>query len=142
MVFEIELIPIRSKQFRERIATTYGVPEEDKEKLMQFVESPIINEILVSKKTDQKLTYRFEALAKSLNQGGRLINCQWDFNYANGNFSDPEFALRRKTVKGDGFEADLVAEKTFTQSGNYAIACKVQDSFGGETIKTMQIEIE
>ncbi len=142
VVFEIELIPIRSKQFRERIATTYGVPEEDKEKLMQFVESPIINEIIAKKANDLKLTYHFEAIAKSLNQGGKLINCQWDFNYQNGNFSDPEYALRRKAIKGDGFEADLVADKTFNQPGSYTIACKVQDSFGGETIKTMQIEVE
>jgi hypothetical protein len=142
VVLEIELIPIRSKQFRERIATTYGVPEEDKEKLMQFVESPIINEIVVKKIPNQKLTYTFEALAKSLNQNGKLINCQWDFNYENGNFSDPEYALRRKTIKGDGFEADLIAEKAFYKPGSYTIACKVQDNFGGETIKTMQIEVE
>ena len=142
VVLEIELIPIRSKQFRERIATTYGVPDEDKEKLMQFVESPIINEIVVKKVTDKKLTYSFEAIAKSLNQGGKLINCQWDFNYQNGNFSDPEYALRRKPIKRDGFEADLIAEKTFAQPGSFAIACKVQDNFGGETIKTMSIKVE
>ena len=142
VVLEIELIPIRSKQFRDRIATTYGVPEEDKGKLMQFVESPIINEIIVKKTADKKLTYSFEALAKSLNQGGKLINCQWDFNYENGNFSDPEYALRRKAIKGDGFEADLIAEKTFDKPGSYTMACKVQDSFGGETTKTMQIEVE
>lgn len=142
VVLEIELIPIRSKQFRERIATTYGVPEDDKDKLMQFVESPIINEIVITKLPDQKLSYRFEALAKSLNQGGKLINCQWDFNYENGNFSDPEYSLRRKAIKGDGFEADLVAEKTFGKAGSYSIACKVQDSFGGEAIKTMHIEVK
>jgi len=142
VILEIELVPIRSKQFRERIATTYGVPEEDKERLMQFVESPIINEVLIKKINNKKLTYRFEALAKSLNPGGKLINCQWDFNYENGNFSDPEYALRRKTIKGDGFEADLVVEKTFDQSGDFTIACKVQDSFGGEIIKTMRVKIE
>ena len=142
VVLEIELIPIRSKQFRERIATTYGVPEEDKEKLMQFVESPIINEIILKKVSGEKLTYSFEALAKSLNQGGKLINCQWDFNYENSNFSDPEYALRRKTIKGDGFEADLMVEKMFTKPGSYTIACRVQDNFGGEAIKVMQIEIK
>lgn len=142
VILEIEFIPIRSKQFRERIATTYGVPDDDKEKLMQFVESPIINEIIVKKVKDKKLAYRFEALAKSLNQSGRLINCQWDFDYKNGNFSDPEYALRRKPIKGDGFEADLVAEKIFDSTGNYSIACKVQDNLGGETIKIMQIEVK
>ena len=142
VVLEIELVPIRSKQFRERIATTYGVPEEDKEKLMQFVESPLINEIIVNRIDGKPLTYRFEALAKSLNQGGKLINCQWDFSYDNGNFSDPEYALRRKQIKGNGFEADLIAEKTFAKPGSYTIACKVQDNFGGETIRTMPIEIE
>jgi len=142
VILEIEFIPIRSKQFRERIATTYGVPDDDKEKLMQFVESPLINEIVINKVKDKEMTYRFEALAKSLNQSGKLINCQWDFNYENGNFSDPEYALRRKPVKGNGFEADLIAEKTFDLPGNYAIACKVQDNLGGETIKTMQVEVK
>lgn len=142
VVLEIELIPIRSKQFRERIATTYGVPEEDKEKLMQFVESPIINEIVVKKTEGRKLTYHFEAFAKSLNEGGNLINCQWDFNYTSGNFSDPEYALRRKAIKGDGFEANLEVEKTFERPGGYTIACKVQDNFGGETIKSLQLEVE
>lgn len=140
VVLEVELIPIRSKQFRERIATTYGVPEEDKERLMQFIESPIINEIIANK--IGKLTYRFEAIAKSLNQSGKLINCQWDFSYQNGNFSDQEYALRRKPIKGNGFEADLVAEKTFDKTDSYTIACKVQDNFGGEIIKTTQIEVE
>lgn len=142
VILEIELIPIRSKQFRERIATTYGVPEEDKEKLMQFVESPLINDVIVKKMEGKGLTYRFEALAKSLNHGGKLINCQWDFNYENGNFSDPEYALRRKPIKGDGFEADLIAEKTFAKPGSYVMACKVQDNYGGETIRTMKIEVE
>lgn len=142
VMLEMELIPIRSKQFRERIATTYGVPEEDKERLMQFVESPIINEIVVKKIAGKKLVYSFEALAKSLNQGGRLINCQWDFNYENGNFSDPDYALRRRAIKGNGFEADLIAEKTFDNPGSYIIACRVQDNLGGETIKTMRIEVE
>lgn len=141
VVLEIELIPIRSKQFRERIATTYGVPEDDKERLMQFVESPIINEIIVRKLATKEHTYLFEALAKSLNQGGKLINCQWDFDFESGNFSDPEYALRRKSAK-DGFVADLFAEKTFAKPGTYKIACKVQDSYGGETIKTMEIKVE
>jgi len=125
-----------------RARETYGVPEDDKDKLMQFVESPIINELVVTKLPNEKLSYRFEALAKSLNQGGKLINCQWDFDYENGNFSDPEYALRRKAIKGDGFDADLVAEKIFSKAGSYSIACKVQDSFGGETIKTMSIEVK
>lgn len=142
VVLELELIPIRSKQFRERIATNYSLPDEDKEKLMQFVESPIANKIIVKKVSGRKLTYMFEALAKSLNQGGKLINCQWDFNYVGGNFSDSEYVLRRKQVKGDGFEADLVAEKVFERPGTYTVACRVQDSFGGENMRTITVEVE
>lgn len=142
VVLEIELIPIRSKQFRERIATNYSLPDEDKQKLLQFVESPIIKQILTKKVSDKKLTYRFEVLAKCLNPGCNLINCQWDFNYLNGNFAESEYALGRKKLKGGGFEAELVVKKTFAAPGTYTIACKVQDSFGGEAIKTMEITVE
>lgn len=141
VVLEIELIPIRSKQFRDRIVTNYSLPDEDKERLMQFVESPIVNEIICKKVAGKKLTYSFEAIAKSLNQSGKLINCQWDFNYTSGNFSESEYALRRKQVPGDGFEADLIAEKTFEKPGNYTVACRVQDNLGGENMKSNTIEV-
>jgi len=139
VVLEIELVPIRNHKFRERITST-TLTDEDKEKLLQFVESPIITDIICKKK--KGLTYKFEAIAKSINVDGYLINCQWDFNFADNNFSEPEYSLNREKRKGGGFEAVLTAEKTFEKKGTYEIACKVQDNFGGETTKVIEVKIK
>jgi len=140
VVLETELIPIRNHKFRERITSNIALSEEDKEKLLQFVESPIITDIIYKKKKD--LTYKFEVIAKSINTDGYLINCQWDFDFLDNNFSEPEYSLNREKRKGGGFEAILTAEKTFEKKGTYKIACKVQDNFGGEIIKVMEIKIK
>ena len=140
VVLETELIPIRNHKFRERITSNIALSEEDKEKLLQFVESPIITDIIYKKKKD--LTYKFEVIAKSINTDGYLINCQWDFDFIDNNFSEPEYSLNREKRKGGGFEAVLKTEKTFEKKGTYKIACKVQDNFGGEVIKVMEIKIK
>jgi len=139
VVLEIELVPIRNHKFRERITST-TLTEDDKEKLLQFVESPIITDIICKKK--KGLTYKFEAIAKSINVDGYLINCQWDFNFADNNFSEPGYSLNREKRKGGGFEAILTVEKTFEKKGTYKIACKVQDSFGGEITKVIEVKIK
>ena len=139
VVLEIELIPIRNHQFRERIASHIAIAEEDKEKLLQFIESPLIIEIVYRQK--QNLTYEFEAIAKSINTDGYLINCQWDFNFQESNFSEPKYSLNRAR-KNNRFEAILKTEKIFEKAGVYKIACKVQDNFGGEAVKVVEIEIK
>jgi DNA modification methylase len=138
VVLEIELIPIRNHQFRERITSHIAIADQDKEDLLQFIESPLITEIIYHQK--QNLTYEFEAIAKSINIDGYLINCQWDFNFQGGNFSEPKYSLNRER-KNNRFEAILKTEKTFEKAGDYKIACKVQDNFGGEAVKVVEVNI-
>ena len=71
-----------------------------------------------------------------------MINCQWDFDYKDGNFSEPEYSLNREKKKKGTFEAVLKTEKTFAKAGDYKVACKVQDNFGGEAIKIIEIKIK
>lgn len=141
LVLEMELIPIRNGKFRERIASHINIDKEERELLLQFVEAPLITEIVWRTATDKPLTYKFEVFAESVNTDGRLINCQWDFDYKDDNFSEPEFALNRIATK-HGFEAILTAVKTFEKSGVYKVACKVQDNFGGEAIKVVDIDVK
>jgi DNA modification methylase len=142
VVFELEFIPIRSKQFRERVTSNFSIAEEDKDKLLKFIDAPTILEVLIKKVAGKKLTYQFEVFAKCHIQDGQLINCQWDFDYKDNNFSETQYTLGRNKIAGDGFEANLATVKKFDKPGKYTIACKVQDNFGGEAIKTIQIMVK
>jgi len=136
---EIELIPINSQLFRKRILEHY--PDASKsEFLLKFISQSSIMDI-ACKKIDG-LKYSFEAIgARSNNLDGYLINCQWDFNFAEGRFGDSEYALMREQKDGR-YVAILKAEKEFEKPGKYIVACRVQDNLGGEAIRTKEIEIE
>jgi hypothetical protein len=70
-----------------------------------------------------------------------LINCQWDFNFAEGRFGDSKYALMREQKNGR-YVAVLKAEKEFERPGKYIVACRVQDNLGGEAIKTKEFQID
>ncbi|MCH7808954.1 MAG: hypothetical protein IH863_00065 [Chloroflexi bacterium] len=42
---------------------------------------------------------------------------------------------------GHKFEAVLTAEHEFEKAGSLTIACRVQDNFGAEAIRTIEIEV-
>jgi len=134
----IELIPINSQLFRKRILEHY--PDASKnEFLLKFISQASIMDIAY-KKIDG-LKYGFAAVgARSNNIDGRLINCQWDFNFIEGRFAEREYALMREQKDGK-YVAVLTAEKDFEKPGKYIVACRVQDNLGGEAIKTKEIVI-
>jgi DNA modification methylase len=136
---EIELIPINSQLFRKRILDHY--PDASKsEFLLKFISQASIMDIACKK--IEGLKYQFEAIgARSNNLDGYLINCQWDFNFAEGRFGDSEYALMREQKDGR-YVAVLKAEKEFENPGKYIVACRVQDNLGGEAIKTKEFQID
>jgi len=136
---DIELIPINTQLFRKRILDHY--PDASKsEFLLKFISQASIMDIACKKLSS--LTYAFEAVgARSNNLDGYLINCQWDFNFAQGRFGDSEYALMREQKNGR-YVAVLKAEKEFERPGKYIVACRVQDNLGGEAIKTKEFEID
>jgi DNA modification methylase len=136
---EIELIPINTQLFRKRILDHY--PNASKsEFLLKFISQASIMDIACKKV--EGLKCQFEAIgARSNNLDGYLINCQWDFNFAEGRFGDSEYALMREQKDGR-YVAILKAEKEFERSGKYIVACRVQDNLGGEAIKTKEFQID
>ena len=142
---EIDLIPLDSKEFRRRILQRYQ-DVEDAEFYLRFSKPPIIGDIRVKKLGT--LEYSFEAVdAFSSNEDGYLVNCQWDFDYQEGHFTaDKEYILSRQKVKPKGrderFEAILTAKHKFEKTGEYTIACKVQDNLAGETVLAKRIKVE
>lgn len=145
VVVSLELIPINSEQFRHRITEQYaGKPITESEFLLKFIVSPAIGTIAVKKIGE--LEYEFTAEgAHSNNLDGILINCQWDFDYSEGRFSDKEYALMRDKVDNGPrkgmYQAVLAANKEFEKAGKYLVACRVQDNFGAEKIYKKEVEI-
>ncbi|MBI2588591.1 hypothetical protein HYW35_00040 [Candidatus Saccharibacteria bacterium] len=141
---DIEAIPLDSKEFRKRILQRMpGV--EEAELFLRFSKPPGIGAIKA--KRTSKLEYEFEAVdAISTNENGWLVNCQWDFDYQEGHFaSDKNYVLsrekKRDSKRGEIFEAALAAKYKFEKSGEYIVACKVQDNLAGETIMDMKVVV-
>jgi DNA modification methylase len=145
-LIEIELIPLRSNRFRERILQRYRDVEEA-DFYLRFPEPPVIGDIRIKK--IGPLEYEFEAVdAMSTNEDGWLVNCQWDFDYQEGHFAaDKDYILSRQKVKsrvrgaGDRFEAILTARHKFAKPGTYTVACKVQDNLAGEAVFSKRVDV-
>lgn len=136
---EIELIPINSQLFRKRILEHYKDTSKG-EFLLKFISQSSIMDIVYKK--DSGLKYKFEVVgARSNNIDGYLINCQWDFNFVGGRFAESKYALMREQKDGK-YVAILKAEKEFENTGEYTVACRVQDNLGGEAIKIKEVEIK
>ncbi len=144
---DFDFLLIDSEEFRERIRQKYP-DADDNEFLLRFTKEPVVGEIAATRSGPR--TYKFEARdADSTNAGGYLVNCQWDFDYQRGHFgADSAYVLGRRELKGaeanaagHKFEAVLAAEHTFTESGARTIACRVQDNFGAEAIRTLTLEV-
>lgn len=143
-LIDIELVPLRSNRFRERILSRYRDLEEA-DFFLRFPEAPVIGDIKMKKIGGRE--YEFEAIdAFSVEENSWLVNCQWDFNYQEGHFcADKKYILSRDKVKskkrGERFKAILKANHKFEKSGEYSIACKVQDNLAGETIFSKEIKV-
>jgi hypothetical protein len=144
VAMEFEYVPINSEQFRERIRRKYP-DAEDNEFFMRFTNPPIIGDIRVKHAGGRR--YAFEAVdTHSGNLDGYLVNCQWDFDFDRGHFAaHKDYILGRKENKGKKvarkFEAVLTAEHEFESAGEHAVACRVQDNLGGESIKSVIVEV-
>ncbi|OGY21940.1 MAG: hypothetical protein A2126_01025 [Candidatus Woykebacteria bacterium GWB1_45_5] len=141
---ELEAIPLDSKEFRARILQRMPDIEEN-EFFLRFSKAPVIGDVKV-KKTGP-LECEFEAIdALSTNEDGWLVNCQWDFDYQEGHFAaDKDYVLSREKKQdkkhGEIFEAVLKAKHKFEKTGEYTVACKVQDNLAGETILSRKVEV-
>lgn len=141
----LELIPIDSEQFRQHVLQLYA-DVGDTSLLLSFVRSPVIGSIEAAAVKGK--TWSFEAKgARAWNERDRLVNCQWDFDYQEGHFNAEKGAVLQREeyqrAKGEkSWRAILSIEHTFEKSGRYTVACKVQDSVGGETIETVEVEVK
>lgn len=130
---KIKLIAIESEEFRNHI--TEKNPQY--KNLLKFIIPPQIN---ISSKMINNKEYEFDVSESvCLNPGGKIINVQWDFDYDGKRFiSTLGYAF-------SGFKNEKPTLKVtykFSNSIKQKIACKVQDSEGGEAIEILELEIK
>jgi hypothetical protein len=135
-----DLIPIESPRFRQHVLELYA-DVDDAALLLSFVRAPVIGRIEATRATGRH--WRFEAKgARAWSVGVRLVNCQWDFNYQQGHFNAEKGAVLMREKEADSFRAVLNIEHEFESAGSRVVACKLQDSAGGECIETTAIDVK
>jgi len=132
----LDMVRIDSPQFRQHVSVLSTEDKADYSTFLTFVMPPRVE---VGWKKLSGLTYRFDVSETVvLNAGGKIINVQWDFDY-NGTFTSTQgFSFIRNATK----EPALLVDYTFSATGQYRIACKVQDDIGGEGLWTGSIEVK
>ncbi len=130
----LEQIRIDSPPFRNHIAAL-STDHADCASFLTFVQPPKVE---VGWKRISSRTYKFDVSDSAvLNVGAKIINVQWDFDYRERFSSTPGYSF----IRGAKKEPILQVRYDFPHTGNFQIACKVQDDMGGEGLWTGEIEV-
>lgn len=142
----IDLVTLSSESFRQKIFREVGdrninLKFNRLNQLLSFAGKPSAGEIRIDSRNG--LTFNFELVgAQSIGAGGRLINCQWDFDYQDSRFSEKKYALNRQKHGSGSYEAVTTVSHTFSKVGEYLIAARVQDNQDGEAIAISKLTID
>lgn len=142
---QIELVSLSSESFRQKVFRNVGESNIDLKfnrlnQLLSFTGAPYAGVISVANQPDGKVLFSING-ARALGAGGKLINCQWDFDYDGARFANRDYALNRNKVGSGDFEAVLQAEYQFMRDGVYTVAARVQDNLDGQATATAKVSI-
>ena len=130
-------IRIGDSDFREHIVGR-STDRADYSEFLTFVQPPVVN---VGYRALGGGSVTFDAGDTAVvNLGADLINVQWDFNYNGRRFEASQgYSFQRQ---GNGKNRKPVTQVThkFDGPGRYNVACRVQDSRGGEGMWTGVVE--
>ena len=131
-------VRIGDSDFREHIVSR-STDKADYSEFLTFVQPPVVN---VGYRALGSGNVTFDAGDSAVvNIGADLINVQWDFNYNGRRFAaTPGYSFQRQ---GSGKNRKPVTQLThkFPGPGRYNVACRVQDSRGGEGIWNGPVEV-
>ncbi len=133
-------VRLDSPEFRAHISRQ-STDRGDYSEFLTFVLPPQV-EISHKRSKARHLTYDFSASdLQVFNVGAKLINVQWDFDYRDDTFrADPGTWYDKQ--KGKSAAPQIDVQHTFPHRGTFTVACKVQDSKGGEGMKAKLIRVE
>lgn len=144
VAMQIEMVSLASESFRQKIFRNVGEANIDLKfnrlnQLLSFTSAPFAGHIVVQGQSGLKVKFELEG-ARTMGAGGRLINCQWDFDYNGERFSQREYALNRNGSSGN-FSAVLEIEHEFPRAGTYVIAARVQDNLDGQATAVAEVTV-
>ena len=131
-------IRIGDDDFREHIVGR-STDKADYSEFLTFVQPPVVS---VGWRALGGGSVTFDAGDTAVvNLGAELINVQWDFNYNGRRFEATQgYSFQRQ---GSGKNRKPVTQVThkFAGAGKYNVACRVQDSRGGEGMWTGTVQV-
>lgn len=142
---QIELVSLSTESFRQKVFRNIGESNLDLKfnrlnQLLSFTGAPYAGALSVVN-DDGKAIFSLNG-ARALGAGGKLINCQWDFDFDGQHFANRAYALNRNKVGSGDFEAVLQTEYQFPRDSTYTVAARVQDNLDGQATVTAKVIVE
>ena len=134
----LKQIRIGDAEFREHIVGR-STDRADYSEFLTFVQPPVVD---VGYRALGGRSVTFDAGDTAVvNPGAKLINVQWDFDYDGQRFTaTPGYSLRRS--KGKDKKPELRVTHKFARAGTFRVACRVQDSRGGEGLWDGTVKVD
>ena len=135
----LQQIEIGGEHFREHIVGR-STERADYSEFLTFIQPPVV---VVGYRALSGRSVTFDAGDTAVvNPGAEIINVQWDFNYDGQRFtSTPGYSFRREG-RGQKKRPSLRVTHKFARAGRFNVACRVQDSRGGEATWTGSVEVK
>ena len=143
---QIELVSLSTETFRQKVFRNVGESNLDLKfnrlnQLLSFTGAPYAGAVQLIGTADKASRFVLQG-ARALGAGGKLINCQWDFDFDGAHFANRAYALNRNKVGSGDFEAVLDAEYTFPKDGTFTVAARVQDNLDGQATATLRVNVK
>ena len=134
----LKQIRIGDAEFREHIVGR-STDRADYSEFLTFVQPPVVD-VGYRKLGGKNVTFDAGDTAV-VNPGAKLINVQWDFDYDGQRFTaTPGYSFRRS--KGKDKKPELRVTHKFARAGTFRVACRVQDSRGGEGLWDGTVKVD
>ena len=133
----IAQVRIGDDGFRQHIVGR-STDKADYSEFLTFIQPPVVD---VGHRALGGQSVTFDAGDTAVvNPGAEIINVQWDFNYDEkiGFSATPGYSLQRDRNR----RPQLQVTHKFTRTGRFQVACRVQDSRGGEAMWSGPVEVK
>jgi DNA modification methylase len=142
---QIELISLSTETFRQKVFRNVGESNLDLKfnrlnQLLSFTGAPYAGVLQLASSQGREAQFVLQG-ARALGAGGKLINCQWDFEFDGQHFANRAYALNRNKVGTGDYEAVLDVDYTFAKDGEYQVAARVQDNLDGQATAILKVVV-
>ena len=133
---QLSQIEIGSLDFRRHVMGQ-STDKADYSEFLTFIQPPVVE---VAYRANGGRAVTFDAGdSVVMNAGAEIINVQWDFNYDGQRFAaTPGYSFTRDKNK----KPQLQGTHKFSRTGEVMVACRIQDSKGGESTWTGRVKVQ